>query len=215
MVNRSNANHAIEQLNNRIDGVVESMGGVDVVFKKTDKTLTNIADTAFGDYSLGWSYANAGKLVIYEAQVPAPRISNLRPAGMWKCRVVEDGTDAFIADTYRQLKHFTVNSDGTVSFAPALQAPATSAGNGAAAPIDDGATVNFENHGGNLLSLLAELIDFKSNDEADVMAAIKTEIEDNGTFNVNNLYYLQLEDLVATEIAKNSSYTDSYTLHFE
>lgn len=195
LLNRANPNHAIEQLNNRIDGVVESMGGIDIMFKKTDIKSSDF-ETILGDMGLKWLDSAAMlDAVIYEAQAPSSRISNLRPAGMLKGRIV-GSNGVFIGDVYQPLNQFVRNPDDSISF-----------------KLENSSTT--KNQGGNIRELILDITTTTSPGKLIDMNALNTAISESSKFNINNLYYVSFSDYMANAVSGANNYTESITLHFE
>jgi hypothetical protein len=136
-------------------------------------------------------------ITVYEA--PSFGINNLRPAGIWKGRVVDEN-GSFIADAYRPLESFIKRSDGSVFFSPAQ-------------PLN---IINQKNYGGNIQNAIMPYIDTPTGvDPQDVRNAIISNIQSSDILNINTLYYLQVTDFLSKEFESNGGGMESLTLHFE
>lgn len=200
LINRANPNHAIEQLNNRIDGASSLGGGIDIVFKPSDikgSDLNSIlAKLIAGTTS---AYADMSNATIYEAQVPSSRISNLHPVGMLKGRVVNNSS-AFIGDVYQPLESFTRRADGSVLFNP----------------IQSTNELDKKNYGGNIQYAIMPFVAISSTvNEEDVRSKFISIITSSDALNINNLYYIQFADYMSPAVGKAGLHVESLTLHFE
>ena len=199
-------NRAIARNESRIDKIERKIdperGGIDVVFKPSNIDFNEVT-TVINDFSLMWLDEEAmSNAVIYEAQVPSSRISNLRPAGMCKAHIVDDN-NAFIADIYQPLEQFVINSDDSVLFTPSVPA--------------SGSTVK-KNFGGNIQNLIMVLTDAgeKYTDMDELKTDLKTKIiDETNTTDINALYYIQITDYMTAGFAGNNPRVDSFTVHFE
>ncbi len=198
MANRVNTQHELKAINNRIDGVVEQMGGVDVVFRPSECIGFDELNALISDTTLAW--LNTGiisEAFIYGADVSSSDINNLRPFGMLKYHVAENNGGP-VADVYRPLESFTKYADGSMLF------------------IQNHNMSDIErykwNYGGNIQNIIVSLID-SSNSETpkqDIVSAVLS----SEYFNIDSLYFIQNTDLVFRNFG-SGAYTESYTLHFE
>ena len=209
MLNRINTQHEIKHVNRRIDGVVEQMEGVDVVFRPMvidgDTIVGSSINDIIGDVlrtnNFDWIYTDAiNSAAIYEADVPSSNINNhLRPSGMWKGHISNNGT--YIADTYSPLESFIRNADGSILFS--LIQPQTS-------------NLGTKNYGGNLQTAIMRLINITNLNQGGIpalMSALIPAIASSELFNTDSLYFIQNSDLIAQNF--NNAHADSFTLHFE
>ena len=139
------------------------------MFKRTNITSSDF-ETILGNMSLSWVYANEvmSNAVIYEAQVPSSRISNLRPAGMLKGHIVSSN-GVFIGDVYQPLNQFVRNPDDSITFKP-----------------ENSSTT--KNQGGNIRQLILDLTTIGA-DKVINMDTLNSVISESDKFNINNLYF--------------------------
>lgn len=194
MLNRVNTQDELKTINKRIDGVVEQMSGVDVVFRPNEYITGTALDSLLTGTNLGWMHATDMKAaVVYEAQAPS-YIDTLRP-GLWNAHIV-DANGKFMVDTYSPLEVFNRRADGSVSF------------NTFQASIED---ESRRNYGGNIQHVIEPLISGDLTTEA--VLTITSNVLSSTYFNADNLYYIQVTDLISNDF--NGGRAASFTLHFE
>lgn len=194
MLNRANVQHAIDLINNRINGIADHMGGVDVIFRPNEAITDDVLDSLLSNTGLQWQKENIiHNAVVYEAQVPTS-INNLRP-GTWKAHIArEDGT--FIVDSYSPLERFDRYADGSIMFNLNQQ------------NITD---ISARNFGGSIQNAIAPLISGTMDDDA--VQTIISNIASSEVINIDNLYFIQNTDLISQNY--NGAHAESFTLHFE
>lgn len=193
MINRANTQYEIKNVNNRIDGVINRVNGVDVVFRQNEEITSAVLSSILSGTGFNW-LSGVIESPVYEAPAPSSYINNLRPASMWKCHVVNDDNSKFMADAYSPLESFVRYDDDSIMFS--LLQP----GDVSSAP---------KNYGGNLPIAIMELLTASDAVRTDILLS---NILSSNTLNTNNLYYIQNTNHLADQLGGTA---ESFTLHFE
>lgn len=194
MLNRVSSQWEYKTLNNRIEAVNNRVNGVDVVFRPNSEITSAVLNSLLSGTGLDWlNAATINNATVYEAPAPSSYINNLAPSGMLKGTVKKDGVS--YAETYSPLESFIRYDDGSVMFNPLQRS------------ITENAKMNY---GGNIQNAIMPLI---SNITPAVISTIKSNVAESEVLDLNNLYFIQNTDLIASNF--NGAQAESFTLHFE